>query len=170
MFNACRSIIWKRLWLGSLLAGVLATSGACGGGGADRQTAKTPAVAPLPACSAAEVCTDLNTCLLTSKEHLDAFNCRACSDEAVKACEDPKTCPVTNATAVEAFVCRAIRKEVACKDATAMAIEAWRKDGEPPFIDEPILRRAISERYARQAKSALACPAEPKTDKPAAKP
>jgi len=170
MFKASRSITWKRLGLGSLLAGVFAMSGACGGGSADGQTAKTPAVAALPACSAAEVCTDLSTCLLTSKEHLDAFNCRVCSDEAVKACEDPKSCPVTNAAAVEAFVCRAIRKEVACKDATTMAIEAWRKDGEPPFIDEPILRRAISERYARQAKAALACPAEPAPTKPAAKP
>lgn len=170
MFKARPSNPWKRLCFGPLLAGVLAASGACGGASSDGQTAKAPAVAPLPVCNAGDVCTDLSTCLLTSKEHLEAFNCRACSDEAVKACDDPKSCPVTNAAAVEAFVCRAIRKEMACTSATTMAIEAWRKDGEPPFIDESILRKAISERYARQAKASLACPAEPVADKPAAKP
>lgn len=170
MFNARRSIDWKHFCSGSLLAFIFAAGGACGGAGSDGQTVKAPTAAPLPACNAGDVCTDLGNCLLTSKEHLDAFNCRACSDEAVKACEDPKSCAVTNAAAVEAFVCRAIRKELSCKDATTMAIEAWRKDGEPPFIDEPILRRAIGERYARQAKAALACPAEPAPDKPATKP
>jgi hypothetical protein len=170
MFKARQSIHWKRLCFGSLLAGVFTVGGACGGASSDGQTTKTPVVASLPACNAGDVCTDLGTCLLTSKEHLDAFNCRACSDEAVKACEDPKSCPVTNASAVEAFVCRAIRKEMACKDATTMATEAWRKDGEPPFLDEPILRRAIAERYTRQAKATLACPAEPASDKTAAKP
>ncbi|MBK9261874.1 MAG: hypothetical protein IPM54_18980 [Polyangiaceae bacterium] len=153
----------KRLALGAVLSVALGLACACGGSAAstEGQTPKTPAAPALPACEASDVCTDLATCLLTSKEHLDAFNCRACSDEAVKACEDPTTCPIRDASSVEALVCRAIRKEMACKDATAVALEAWRKDGEPPFLDEGILRKAVSERYARQAKPALGCPAEP---------
>jgi hypothetical protein len=160
MLKALGSI--TRLVLGMGLASVLGLASACGGGAStEGQTAKTPEVPTLPACSAADVCTDLGACLLTSKEHLDAFNCRACTDEAVKGCDDPKTCAIHDASSVEAFVCRAIRKEMACKDASTLALEAWRKDGEPPFLDESILRKTMSERYARQAKASLGCPAEP---------
>jgi hypothetical protein len=168
MINARSSKAWSRLALGMGFTCALAFAGACGGGSnTEGQTPKTPAAPALPACAAGEVCTDLGTCLLTSKEHLDAFNCRACSDDAVKGCDEPKTCSIRDAASVEAFVCRAIRKEMSCKDATALALEAWRKDGEPPFIDEAILRQAVSERYGRQAKAALACPAEPTPTKAA---
>lgn len=159
MINALGSKEWKSLALGMGLVCVLGLTGACGGASStEGQTAKAPPAPALPACSAADVCTDLGTCLLTSKEHLDAFNCRACTDESVKGCDDPKTCAIRDATSIEAFVCRAIRKEMACKDASTMALEAWRKDGEPPFIDEFVLRKTVSERYARQAKQSLACP------------
>ena len=168
MINTLGSKAWTRLALALGLTGVLTLAGACGGSSStEGQTAKTPATPALPACAATDVCTDLGACLLTSKEHLEAFNCRACNDEAVKGCDDPKTCPIRDAASVEAFVCRAIRKETSCKDATSMALEAWRKDGEPPFLDEGILRKAVSERYTRQAKAALACPAEVAPAKPA---
>jgi hypothetical protein len=161
MIKALNSKEWKRLALGLGLASILCSVGACGGASSSEgQTSKTPAGPTLPACVASDVCTELNGCLLTSKEHLEAFNCRACSDDAVKECDDLKTCSIDNATSVEAFVCRAIRKELTCRDATALALEAWRKDGEPPFLDEGILRKTMSERYARQAKASLGCPAE----------
>lgn len=169
MIKALRLNAWNHVVLAMGFAGAFGLASACGGASStEGQTAKAPAGPALPACAASEVCTELGTCLLTSKEHLDAFNCRACTDEAVKSCEDPKTCKFVDASAVEAFVCRAIRKELACKDATSLALEAWRKDGEPPFLDEPILRRTVSERYARQAKASLACPAEPAPGKTAA--
>jgi hypothetical protein len=159
MIKALGSNTRTRFALGMGLACFLGLAGACGGGSStEGQTAKTPPAPALSACSASDVCTDLSTCLLTSKEHTDAFNCRACTDEAVKGCDDPKTCAIRDATSIEAFVCRAIRKEMACKDASTLALEAWRKDGEPPFIDQLTLHKAISERYTRQAKASLACP------------
>jgi hypothetical protein len=171
MIKALGSKTPKHLALGIGFAWFLGLAGACGGASStEGQTAKTPVAPALPACASSDVCTDLATCLLTSKEHLDAFNCRTCTDEAVKTCDDPKTCTIRSASEVEAFVCRAIRKEMACKDATTLALEAWRKDGEPPFIDEAILRKTVSERYARQAKSSLVCSAEPAPAKPTAKP
>jgi len=158
----------RRPTLAVVLGGALALACACCGGGAstEGQTPKIPAAPTLPACTTSDVCTDLASCLLTSKEHLEAFNCRACTDESVKACEDAKTCPVRDARSVEALVCRAIRQEMPCKNATTLALEAWRKDGEPPFLDEGILRRSVGERYARQAKAALGCPTDPVGAKP----
>ncbi|MDC3959519.1 hypothetical protein KEG38_37040 [Polyangium jinanense] len=137
------------------LAGLAAS---CGGGGASTtsEAPKTPAVAELPACTT-EACEDLSACPLTSKEHLDAFNCRPCGEEAAKDCEDAKACTVRDARSLEALICRAIRQETPCQAATTRALEGWRKDGELPFVDEPILKRAVEERYARQAKAALAC-------------
>jgi len=159
MIKAFGSKNCNPLALGMMLACAIGLSGACGGASStEGQTIPTPAAPALPACSATEVCADVGTCLLTSREDLDAFNCRACTDEAVKGCDDPKTCGIRDARSIEAFVCRAIRKEMACKDASTMALEAWRKDGEPPFIDQWTLHIAISDRYARQAKASLACP------------
>ena len=139
------------------LAGLAASCGSSGGAGATGEAPKTPAPAELPACTT-EACEDLSACPLTSKEHLDAFNCRTCGEDAAKDCEDAKACTVRDARSLEALICRAIRQELSCQAATARALEGWRKDGELPFVDEPILKRAVEERYARQAKAALACP------------
>jgi hypothetical protein len=141
---------------------LFALAAACGPGGSSGgavEGPKTPAPAALPACSA-DACVDLASCPLTSKEHLDAFDCRPCGDEATKGCEDAKSCPVRDATTLEALVCRAIQQKVSCKDASAHALAAWQKDGEPPFLDDVTLKKAVHERYARQAPASLVCPAE----------
>jgi len=143
-----------------LVSGLVWLVAACGGGSGAGATGEAPKAAPRAALSpcTTEACEDLGACPLTSKEHLDAFNCRPCSDAAASACEDAKACTVRDAASLEALICRAIREETPCKDATTRALEGWRKDGELPFLDEPTLKHAVEERYARQAKPTLACP------------
>jgi len=146
----------------SALAGSLfvALAAACGGGAASvegGEGAKTPEQKTTSVPCSADACLDLGSCPLTSKEHADAFNCRACDAAATKGCSDAKSCPVRDATTLEAMVCRAIDTKMSCAEALSSAVSAWQKDGEPPFVDDATLRSSVRERYARLAPS-LVCP------------
>jgi hypothetical protein len=149
-----------RLAAAVLLCGVgLAACG--GGGGAGGAGADTPAGPPkasgkLAACTV-DACAELSKCPLTEKDSLEAFVCRPCTQEAAAGCADAKDCSVKDAAALEALLCRAIEQKMSCKDAQDKARAGWKKEGEPPFLDDTTLSYAVEHKYWRHAAPELRC-------------